>query len=199
MEYTANQVRLRGSLAELPRFSHENHDKRFYGFSLEVLRLSGNLDVLPVIVPEQVLESMELSDGSMLEVAGQIRTFNNKAPSGRRLVISAYAESMQVCEGEDLNQVTLSGRICKTPVYRQTPLGREICDVMLAVNRPYHRADYIPCIFWGKTAGEVGSCQVGDQLQLTGRLQSREYVKILGETSEQRTAYEVSAMSAEII
>lgn len=199
MEYTANQIRLRGSIAELPRFSHENHDKRFYSFSLEVLRLSGNLDVLPIIVPEQVLQSMELTDGSMLEVTGQIRTFNNKAPTGRRLVISVYAESMQVCEGEDLNQVYLSGRICKPPVYRQTPLGREICDVMLAVNRPYHRADYIPCIFWGKTAGEVGGCEVGDQLQLTGRLQSREYVKLLGDTSEQRTAYEVSAMTAEKI
>ena len=135
----------------------------------------------------------------MLEVRGQVRTFNNRAQTGRRLVISVYAESLMACEGEPDNQVQLTGTICREPVYRRTPLGREICDVMLAVNRPYHRADYIPCIFWGRTAELVQMYSVGASIRLTGRLQSREYRKILGETTEIRTAYEVSAMTAEII
>ena len=199
MEHTTNRIQLRGSLAELPRFSHENHDKRFYRFPLEVERLSGNVDVLPVLVPEPVLCAMDLSGGTMLEVSGQIRTFNSRSETGRRLVISVYAETLAACEGEPANEVALIGTICKEPIYRQTPLGREICDVMLAVNRPYHRADYIPCIFWGKTANQVSLCAVGTMVELTGRFQSRDYVKVLGETSERRTAYEVSVMTAEIL
>ena len=197
MEQTTNRIELRGSLAELPQFSHENHDKRFYRFTLEVERLSGTVDLLPVIVPEPVLCAMDLSGGSMLEITGQIRSFNSRAATGRKLVISVYAETLAACEGEPMNNVTLSGVVCKEPVYRITPLGREICDVMLAVNRPYHRADYIPCIFWGRTAEMVSQCPVGMGLKLTGRLQSREYVKVLEEGSERRTAYEVSAITAE--
>ena len=199
MEHSVNEIMLRGTLAELPRFSHENHEKRFYTFPLEVERLSGAVDVLPVIVPEAVLWEMDLSGGSMLEVRGQVRTFNNRGQTGRRLVISVYAESLSACEGEPDNQVQLTGTICREPVYRRTPLGREICDVMLAVNRPYHRADYIPCIFWGRTAELVQMYSVGAAIHLTGRLQSREYRKVLGETTEIRTAYEVSAMTAEIL
>lgn len=198
MEQTTNRILLRGVLAELPQLSHENHGKRFFRFPLEVERLSGAVDVLPVIVPEQVLCAMDLSGGDMLEVTGQIRTFNNRTSSGRKLVISVFAESLVACQGEPENRVQLSGTICKWPVYRQTPLGREICDVMLAVNRSYHRADYIPCIFWGKVAKELGLCQVGAFISLEGRLQSREYVKMLEDGSETRTAYEVSAMTAEI-
>ena len=197
MEQTTNRIELRGSLAELPQFSHENHDKRFYRFTLEVERLSGTVDLLPVIVPEPVLCAMDLSGGSMLEITGQIRSFNSRAATGRRLIISVYAETLAACEGEPENNVALSGIVCKEPVYRITPLGREICDVMLAVNRPYHRADYIPCIFWGRTAAMVSQCPVGMGLKLTGRLQSREYVKVLEEGSERRTAYEVSAITAE--
>ena len=198
MEHTANEIMLRGTLTELPRFSHENHEKRFYTFPLEVERLSGTMDILPVIVPEPVLLEMDLSGGSMLEVTGQIRSFNNRSDSGRKLVISVYAEALSACEGEPDNRVCLTGVVCKEPVYRRTPMGREICDVMLAVNRPYHRTDYIPCIFWGRTANQVRWCGIGSELQLTGRLQSREYIKMLGEISERRTAYEVSAMTAEI-
>ena len=199
MEHTANQITLRGTLVELPQFSHENHDKQFYRFLLEVERLSGATDRLPILVPEQVLSAMDVSGGTMLGVKGQIRSFNSRAASGRRLVISVYAENLEACDGEAENQVCLTGTVCKQPVYRRTPLGREICDVMLAVNRPYHRADYIPCIFWGRTAEEVSSCSVGTELSLTGRLQSRTYIKMLEQGSECRTAYEVSAMSAEIL
>ncbi len=197
MEHTANRIELCGTLAELPRFSHENHDRRFFRFPLEVERLSGAVDILPVLVPEQVLDAMDVSGGSMLEVTGQIRSFNNRAAEGRRLIISVFAENLAVCDGEPWNLAELTGAVCKEPVYRKTPLGREICDIMLAVNRPYHRADYIPCIFWGRTAAEMAECAVGDIITLTGRLQSREYIKQLGDTSENRTAYEVSVMTAE--
>lgn len=198
MEHTANQILLRGTLVELPQFSHENHEKRFYRFLLEVERLSGAVDLLPILVPEHVLGAMDVSGGTMLSVQGQIRSFNSRAETGRRLVISVYAENLETCDGEPENQVSLTGTVCKEPVYRRTPLGREICDVMLAVNRPYHRADYIPCIFWGRTAGEVSACTVGSSLSLTGRLQSRTYVKLLEDGSETRTAYEVSGMTVEI-
>lgn len=198
MEHTANQILLRGTLVELPQFSHENHEKRFYRFLLEVERLSGAVDLLPVLVPEHVLGAMDVSGGTMLSVEGQIRSFNSRSENGRRLVISVYAENLETCDEEPENQVCLTGTVCKEPVYRRTPLGREICDVMLAVNRPYHRADYIPCIFWGRTAGEVAACAVGTELRLTGRLQSRTYVKLLENGSETRTAYEVSGMNVEI-
>lgn len=198
MDQTTNRILLRGCLGELPRLSHENHGQRFFTFPLEVERLSGNVDTLPVLVPEPVLCAMDLSGGDMLEVTGQIRTYNSRAADGRRLVISVYAEGLAACQGEPENRVELTGTVCKPPVYRQTPLGREICDVMLAVNRPYHRADYIPCIFWGRTAGLVSLCGVGAAVQLTGRMQSRTYTKMLDGGSELRTAYEVSAMTAEI-
>ena len=197
MEQETNRILLRGTLAELPCMSHENHGRRFFRFPLEVERLSGTVDLLPVIVPEPVLCAMDLSGGSMLEVTGQIRTFNSRSDRGPRLVISVFAELLTACEGEPDNQVALTGSLCKEPVYRRTPLGREICDVMLAVNRAYHRADYIPCIFWGRTAGQVSQCMVGDTVALTGRFQSRSYTKVLSETAEQRTAYEVSVMTAE--
>ena len=198
MEYSQNYVRLRGTLAELPRFSHENHGKRFYRFPLEVERLSGNVDVIPVLMEESVLCEMDLSGGNMLEVTGQIRTFNNHAAEGRKLVISVYAGALAACSGEPINEVLLTGAVCKAPTYRQTPLGREICDVMLAVNRTYHRADYIPCIFWGKLAAAVSRCPVGEHLQIGGRIQSRDYLKVIEQHTERRTAYEVSVMTGEI-
>ncbi len=199
MEYTANHIDLCGSLLELPQFSHENHDKRFYRFLLEVERLSGTVDVLPVLVPEVVLGQMDVSGGSMVGVSGQIRSFNSRHSGTRRLVISVYAEGLSSCDEPPRNLVELTGTLCREPVYRRTPLGREICDVMLAVSRPYHRSDYIPCIFWGRTAAEVSACSVGDAVSLTGRLQSRDYVKILETGSETRTAYEVSALRAEVL
>ena len=197
MEYTANRVILRGSLAGLPAFSHENHARRFYRFFLEVERLSGTADVLPVIAAEDVLNTMDLSGGGRIEVRGQLRSFNSRAPSGRKLILSVYAAELETSDEGPENLVELTGALCKPPVYRRTPLGREICDVMLAVNRPYRRADYLPCILWGRTAQEAAELPVGTQLALTGRLQSREYIKMLGTTAERRTAYEISAISAE--
>lgn len=199
MEYTANRVILRGSLAGLPAFSHENHARRFYRFFLEVERLSGTADVLPVITAEDVLNTMDLSGGGRIEVRGQLRSFNSRAPSGRKLILSVYAAELETSDEGPENLVELTGALCKPPVYRRTPLGREICDVMLAVSRPYHRTDYLPCILWGRTAQAAAQLPPGAQLALTGRLQSREYVKLLPGGSETRVAYEVSAAAAEAV
>lgn len=199
MEYTANRVILRGSLAGLPAFSHENHARRFYRFFLEVERLSGTADLLPVIAAEDVLNTMDLSGGGRIEVRGQLRSFNSRAPSGRKLILSVYAAELETSDEGPENLVELTGALCKPPVYRRTPLGREICDVMLAVSRPYHRTDYLPCILWGRTAQAAAQLPPGAQLALTGRLQSREYVKLLPGGSETRVAYEVSAAAAEAV
>ena len=197
MEYTANRVILRGSLTGLPEFSHENHARRFFRFFLEVERLSGTTDILPVIAAEDVLDTMDLSGGERIEVCGQLRSFNSRAASGRKLILSVYASGLATSDEAPENLVELTGALCKPPVYRRTPLGREICDVMLAVSRPYHRTDYLPCILWGRTAQAAAQLMPGARLSLTGRLQSREYIKLLPEGSETRVAYEVSATTAE--
>ena len=199
MELTANHIILRGSLICLPQFSHENHGRRFFRFSLEVPRLSGTVDTLPVIAQEDVLNAMELSDGEMLTVTGQVRSHNVRIDGKRRLLIFVFAELILCEDGEPLNEVTLSGPICREPTYRRTPLGREICDVMLAVPRAFRRADYLPCILWGRTAQECAQYHTRDVLHLTGRLQSRVYTKVTDSGSEERTAYEISALSAQRI
>ena len=199
MELTANHITLRGSLSSMPLYSHENHGRRFFRFCLEVPRLSGAIDVLPVIAREDVLNAMELSDGEMLTVTGQVRSHNIREEGKRRLLIFVFA-SLIVCEdGEPLNDVILEGPLCREPTYRKTPLGREICDVMLAVPRAFRRADYLPCILWGRTALECAQLHTRDILRITGRMQSRTYTKVLESGSEERTAYEISALSAQKI
>ena len=193
-----NQITLRGTLRELPVFSHENHRKNFYRFFLEVPRLSGALDTLPVIAEEAVLNSMDLSGGSMLTVTGQIRSHNIRENGKRRLSVFVFATEITVEDGEPINTVLLDAAICREPTYRRTPLGREICDVMLAVPRAFHRADYLPCILWGKVASEASACSVGDHISINGRLQSRIYTKLTEEGAEERTAYEVSALTAQL-
>lgn len=197
MELTANHITLRGSLSSMPQFSHENHGRRFFRFFLEVPRLSGAVDLLPVIAREDVLNAMGLSDGEMLTVTGQVRSHNVREDGRRRLLIFVFA-NLIVCEdGEPLNEVVLEGPLCREPVYRKTPLGREICDMMLAVPRAFQRADYLPCILWGRTAVEGAQYHTRDILRITGRLQSRTYIKVTETGSEERTAYEISALTAE--
>lgn len=196
MEQIVNQITLCGTLVSPPALSHENHGKRFFTFPLEVERLSGNTDTLQIIAPEFVLESCDPFAGCRLLVSGQVRSFNRRTEQGRKLLISVYAESLSTCDADPANEVFLQGAICKTPVFRRTPLGREICDIMLAVNRPYNRTDYLPCIVWGRTAEEISTLPVGTVIALTGRLQSRTYIKQLETGREERTAYEISALSA---
>lgn len=192
-----NQITLRGSLLELPAFSHENHGKRFFRFYLEVPRLSGAVDILPVIAEQGALDAVDPFGGSMLTVVGQIRSHNIRQGGRRHLSVFVFASSVTAGEGEPLNTVRLDAAVCREPTYRRTPLGREICDVMLAVPRAFHRADYLPCILWGKVAAQAAGCAVGDRIVLEGRMQSRIYTKLTEEGAQERTAYEVSAMTAE--
>ena len=192
-----NQITLRGSLVSLPEFSHENHGKRFFRFFLEVPRLSGAIDTLPVITEETILSAVDLSGGEMLTVTGQVRSHNLRDNGKRHLSVFVFASSILAEDGEPINTVELDAVVCREPTYRRTPLGREICDVMLAVPRPFHRADYLPCILWGKVAAEASRCAVGDSLVLNGRLQSRIYTKLTEDGPQERTAYEVSALTAQ--
>ena len=199
MEHTYNQIVVRGSLTELPRFSHENHGKRFFRFSLEVPRLSGNVDILPVVAEEKILNHMDLSGGEMLTVIGQIRSHNTRQEGVRRLLVFIFAADMIAEDAEPMNDVVIEGPLCREPIYRRTPLGREICDAMIAVPRAFSRADYLPCILWGKTAQQVSRCHTRDRLRVTGRLQSRVYTKLTDDGPIERTAYEISALSAEVL
>ena len=199
MEQITNQVTLRGTLASAPRFSHENHGKRFFRFYLDVPRLSSAVDTLPIVAPEVLLESTPVEEGSLLSLTGQVRSHNLRSDGQRHLLIFVFASSLALQDGEPANQVTLEGFLCREPTYRRTPLGREICDVMLAVPRAFQRADYLPCILWGRTAQEVSRCHTRDSLRVNGRLQSRIYTKVTEEGSLQKTAYEISALTAEIL
>ena len=199
MEHTENTILLRGELSQLPQFSHENHHKRFYRFLLSVPRLSGVVDVLPVIAEENILNRMDLSGGAMLQVRGQIRSHNLRENGTRKLLIFVFANDIITTDEPPANEVVLQGPLCRQPNLRRTPLGREICDVMLALPRAFKRADYLPCILWGRTAQEVSACHTSDVIRIQGRLQSRVYTKVTDAGMEERTAYEISALSAEVV
>ena len=199
MEQHFNQITLIGNPIGRPAYSHSNHGRNFYAFPLEVKRLSGAMDRLQILASEERLEETPIGEGCSLCVTGQIRSYNSHKPGGRRLIISVLAETMELTDLPHDNRVSLLGNLCKPPVYRRTPLGREICDIMLAVNRNYRKADYLPCILWGNSARQAESYEVGTALLLTGRLQSREYIKVLENHSENRIAYEISAISSQVI
>ena len=199
MEHITNTITLRGQLHSLPEFSHENHDKSFHRFLLEVPRLSGAVDILPVIASRELLLGLDPTAGDMLTVTGQIRSHNRRTETARHLLIFVFATSVCVEHSEPVNDGILEGTLCREPVYRRTPLGREICDVMLAVPRAFRRADYLPCILWGRTAQEVSACHVRDRIRICGRLQSRGYTKLTDSGPQDRVAYEISALRAEIM
>ncbi len=199
MEHTANTATLRGQLQGLPEFSHENHGRRFLRFILEVPRLSGAVDYLPVVAPEQIVNGIDPCGGQMLTVTGQVRSHNCRTDGVRRLMIFLFASEIVAEDGEPMNEVVVEGSLCREPTFRRTPLGREICDVMLAVKRAFRRADYLPCILWGRTAQEISACHTRDCIRICGRLQSRLYTKQTEEGTQERTAYEISALTAEQI
>lgn len=190
--WNENHAVLRGTAAAEPVFSHTNHGVDFFVFPLSVPRLSGTEDRLNILVPQSLLEERPPFPGRPLEVTGEVRTFNNRTGPGSRLVITLLARALTDTEEPPCNQLTLSGVLCKPPVLRRTPLGREICDLMLAVNRRYGRADYLPCITWGALAQRCGGLTVGDCVALEGRLQSRLYQKVVDGVTQERTAFEVS-------
>lgn len=194
MEETRNFVQLRGTAAGEPEPSHENHGQRFYRFPFAVRRLSGQTDNLWVIATGDQLRYLGTLTGKRLSVDGQLRSFNNKSGYGSKLVISVFAQAIFPTEEGDLNNIQLRGVICKPPVLRRTPLGRCISDMMLAVNRRYGRADYLPCIAWGQVAMLTGRMEVGEVLALEGRVQSRAYTKVVEGCAQERVAFEVSVM-----
>ena len=190
--WNENHAVLRGTAAAEPVFSHTNHGVDFFLFPLTVPRLSGAEDRLNVVAPAPLLADFPLTSGRRVEVAGEVRTFNNRTGPGSRLVITLLARALTETEEAPCNQLTLSGVLCKPPILRRTPLGREICDLMLAVNRRYGRADYLPCIAWGALAQRCAGLAVGDGVALEGRLQSRLYQKVVEGAVQERTAFEVS-------
>ena len=189
---TLNDVLLEGTAQTAPEWSHDNHGTRFYRFFLAVPRLSGQADVLPILLPESLLP--QVSEGANLRVSGQLRSFNNRSGVGNRLVLTVYARDICPGEGMPCNLIRLSGALCKEPIFRRTPLGRSICDLMLAAPRRYSRADYLPVIAWGQLAIRSSRLGVGDILTLEGRVQSRTYHKVTDTGTEERVADEVSMM-----
>lgn len=199
MEQISNTITLRGNLQELPQFSHENHGRQFYRFILEVPRLSGAVDELPVIAEKEILDTIDPSAGSMLTVTGQVRSHNLRSDGRRHLLIFVFAATITAEDGDAVNDVVIDGILCKEPVYRRTPLGREICDIMLAVPRAFRRADYLPCILWGRTAQEIARGYTGNRVHIEGRLQSRTYTKLTENGPQERIAYEISGLTAELL
>lgn len=195
--FGANQAVLLGQAAAQAQPSHANHGMAYFVFPLEVERLSGATDTLNVVCSEELLSACPVQSGKTYRVTGEVRSFNNRSGIGSRLVITFFAKTLVPAQGSHDNHLELSGVLCKAPTLRRTPLGREICDLLLAVNRRYGRADYLPCITWGALARSCGELTVGDTVHLTGRLQSRIYHKLQGDREDERTAYEISVLTLE--
>ena len=192
MNSEQNAVRLVGRALGEPQYSHSSRGQAFYRLPLLVGRLSGNADAPILLLRQEQLAALP-KDGEKLLVEGELRSFNNRRGEGPRLVITVLARQLSPCAEPDSNRVLLRGALCKPPKLRLTPLGRDICDLMLAVNRRYGRSDYLPCICWGALAREAARWDVGDKLLLRGRFQSRDYIKLTELGPVEKTAYEVSA------
>lgn len=190
----SNYCFLRGAMAAIPRYSHSARGEDFYSFPLEVCRLSGAADTINIVARSGLLDELEVEPDCKLCVEGELRSFNNKSGEGAKLVLTVFAKSLSFDRGEDENTIELRGTLCKEPKLRVTPMGREICDLMLAVNRRYGRSDYLPCIAWGLRAREAARWSIGTTVALTGRIQSRKYTKIIDGESFEKTAYEVSVI-----
>ena len=197
-----NQVTIMGKIASEFFYSHEIYGEGFYMVDVEVERLSDSTDLIPVMVSERLLDVNQDYTGQLISVSGQFRSYNRHEEKKNKLVLSVFAREIefidQVDENTKSNQIFLDGFICKEPIYRKTPLGRDIADLLLAVNRPYGKSDYIPCICWGRNARFASTFQVGDRCIVWGRIQSREYMKKISEEElEKRVAYEVSVSKLE--
>ena len=199
-----NQVSVMGKIASQFTFSHQVFGEGFYTVDLLVKRLSDSEDLIPLMVSERLLDVTQDYEGEYIQVEGQFRSYNRYDEKKNRLVLSVFVRELSFVEEEDdsikTNQIFLDGYICKPPVYRKTPLGREIADLLIAVNRPYGKSDYIPCICWGRNARYASAFTVGGHILIWGRIQSREYMKRLNETeAEKRIAYEVSVSKLEYV
>lgn len=199
-----NQVTIMGEVASQFTFSHEVFGEGFYMVEVLVKRLSNSDDRIPLMISERLIDVHQDYIGEYIMVTGQFRSYNHHDEQKNRLVLSVFVREVTFVEeeldGAKTNSIFLDGYICKTPIYRKTPLGREIADLLLAVNRPYGKSDYIPCICWGRNARFASGFEVGEHVQILGRIQSREYIKKLTETETQkRIAYEVSVSKLECV
>ena len=199
-----NKVTVGGKVVGEFTYSHEMHGEKFYLFDILLRRLSGAYDVIPVMVSDRLMDvEKDYTDCNIL-VSGQFRSYNKHEEVSTKLILSVFAREItfleEIDDKQNVNSISLDGYICKEPKYRETPLGREIADVLLAVNRPYGKSDYIPCICWGRNARFVGQSDVGTHVRISGRIQSREYQKKLEDGEfETRTAYEVSASKVDLV
>ena len=205
-----NHITLVGKVTSEKRLSHEIYGEKFYIFDLSVPRLSGTSDIIPITVSERLMVGGDLPVGTKITVEGQFRSYNSYGEGKNKLVLTVFAKNIEMLEDQESeieakkdfvsNEVTLIGYICKKPIYRQTPFGREIADILLAVNRAYSKSDYIPCIAWGRTARFCENMEVGTEVKVVGRVQSRQYEKKHEDGSvENKVAYEVSVSSLEVI
>ena len=214
-----NYLTLVGKVTGEKKFSHEIYGEKFYTFNLSIPRLSGNADIIPITISERLITDEMLTEGNKLLIKGQFRSYNSFENERNKLILTVFAKDVQELpeneeqevevEGEDgeiakkeemTNEVVLIGFVCKKPIYRQTPFGREIADLLLAVNRAYNKSDYIPTIAWGRNARFCQNLEVGAQVKIIGRVQSRQYEKKYEDgTSEMKVAYEVSICSLELI
>lgn len=197
-----NKVTIMGEIVSGFTYSHDIFGEGFYMMDVQCERTSGAYDTVPVMVSERLMDVKEDLTGQLVSIIGQFRSYNRHERERNRLILSVFAREIEFLdEIEDLtqaNQIFLDGFICKEPVYRKTPLGREISDVLLTVNRPYGKSDYVPCVFWGRNARHACNFQVGDRVCVWGRIQSHEYLKKFEDgTCETRTAYEVSVSRLE--
>ena len=202
-----NQVTIVGTVDSEFTYSHEVFGEGFYIANVSVNRLSDMVDVIPLMISERLIDVTKDYRGMKIEVAGQFRSYNRHEGTKNKLVLSIFVRELRFIEEDEMpeeqsksNQIFLDGFVCKPPIYRKTPLGREIADVLVAVNRPYGKSDYIPCIAWGRNARFAGGLEVGSHLQVSGRVQSREYTKKIGEDEvERRVAYEVSVSKIDLV
>ena len=205
-----NHLTLVGKITEEKKFSHEIYGEKFYTFDLSVPRLSGNADIIPITISERIFKEEELIVGKNIRITGQFRSYNSYENERNRLILTVFAKDVEFLENQEeeivaskelvSNEVVLIGYICKLPIYRQTPFGREIADILLAVNRAYNKSDYIPCITWGRNARFCSKMEVGTEVKVIGRVQSRSYEKKHEDgTIEPKVAYEVSISNLEVL
>ena len=199
-----NEVAVCGIVDSELSFSHEIYGEAFHSFALKVMRLSDICDCINVTVSERLIKDMTITSGTKLSVTGQFRSYNNYSENGNRLLLTVFARDIKEDDGlesdQNPNHIYLNGFLCKPPVYRTTPFGREITDLLIAVNRAYNKSDYIPCIAWGRNARYCSSLAVGDNIKVWGRIQSREYQKRISEDETiTKTAYEISVSKMEVV
>ena len=197
-----NNVIISGQIVEECTFSHEVYGEGFFVFKISSERLSDNEDILPITVSERLIDKDELKLGTIVQISGQLRSYNNYTNKKNKLILTIFVREIAIIapeENKNPNQIYLNGFICKKPVYRKTPFGREISDILVAVNRAYNKSDYIPCIAWGRNARYTVNLEVGANIKIWGRIQSRNYQKKIGDQIENRVAYEVSISKIEIV